>query len=302
MASASALAAPPPPPMPGNAASAMASSATSASPHLSLKEEDVVKLACEFMNNRQLHISQVTLERESGVINGSFSDDLLFLRQLILDGQWEDTIEFIQPLATLQSFDNRKFQFTILKAKFIELLCIKSEAPIAAPETAVDTVVEVLKELEAVAPTKEHYSNLCLLLTMNKLSDHPDYRSWNPSKGRVQCFKEILPLVQELLGGAAEKKQAMSEGVLNPGADSPVLDRDVATNDRLLQLLIKGILYESCVDYCQAKATGAKSDNRIEFTRLLTRSDFSDSDLSLLSWLQVRLRYFKYILKFEYVI
>jgi hypothetical protein len=105
-----------------------------------------------------------------------------------------------------------------------------------------------------------------------------------------------------LAGGAAEKKQAMSEGVLNPGADSPVLDRDVATNDRLLQLLIKGILYESCVDYCQAKATGAKSDNRIEFTRLLTRSDFSDSDLSLLSWLQVRLRYFKYILKFEYVI
>jgi hypothetical protein len=86
------------------------------------------------------------------------------------------------------------------QAKFIELLCIKSEAPIAAPETAVDTVVEVLKELEAVAPTKEHYSNLCLLLTMNKLSDHPDYRSWNPSKGRVQCFKEILPLVQELLG------------------------------------------------------------------------------------------------------
>ena len=64
---------------------------------------------------------------------------------------------------------------------------------------------------------------------------------------------------------------------------------EVAGNDRLLQLLIKGILYESCVDYCQAKATGAKGDNRIEFTRLLDRSDFSDSDLSLLSWLQVRI-------------
>ena len=55
--------------------------------HLLLKEEDVVKLACEFLQNRDMHISQVTLERESGVINGNYSDDLLFLRQLILDGQ-----------------------------------------------------------------------------------------------------------------------------------------------------------------------------------------------------------------------
>ena len=48
--------------------------------HLVLKEQDVVKLACEFLNNREMHISQVTLERESGVINGNYSDDLLFLR------------------------------------------------------------------------------------------------------------------------------------------------------------------------------------------------------------------------------
>ncbi len=59
----------------------------------------------------------MTLERESGVINGSFSDDLLFLRQLILDGQWEDTIEFIQPLASLPSFQYKTFQYTILRVR-----------------------------------------------------------------------------------------------------------------------------------------------------------------------------------------
>ena len=62
-------------------------SATNPQTHLLLKEEDVIKLACEFLQNRDMHISQVTLERESGVINGNYSDDLLFLRQLILDGQ-----------------------------------------------------------------------------------------------------------------------------------------------------------------------------------------------------------------------
>eukprot|EP00095_Tigriopus_kingsejongensis_P011616 snap_masked-scaffold638_size121162-processed-gene-0.4 protein:Tk11616 transcript:snap_masked-scaffold638_size121162-processed-gene-0.4-mRNA-1 annotation:"wd repeat-containing protein 47" len=243
--------------------------------HLTLKEEDVIKLASEFLQNRQLHISQVMLERESGVINGNYSDDTLFLRQLILDGQWDDIMEFIQPLASLPSFNFKLFQFLILRAKFVELLCIKSEAPEVPHENAVNTVVDVLKEIEQVAPTKEHYSNLCLLLTMNKLSDHLDYRAWNPTKGRINCFKEVLPLVAGLLGGEKDKqKRVMSE------------ESGASTNDRLLQLIIKGILYESCVDYCQQKATGAKQSNSIEFTTILSHSDFNDSDLSLLSWLQ----------------
>ena len=35
---------------------------------------------------------------------------------------------------------------------------------------------QVLKELESVSPSKEEYSQLCLLLTLNKLSEHPEYR------------------------------------------------------------------------------------------------------------------------------
>lgn len=76
-------------------------------------------------------------------------------------------------------------------------------------------------------------------------------------------------------------------------------------NDRLIQLVIKGILYESCVNYCQAKATGTAESHiqEMTFSRLLDGSvgellvkcqkllktlilGFSDSDLSLLSWLQ----------------
>lgn len=83
--------------------------------------------------------------------------------------------------------------------------------------------------------------------------------------------------MRELLT-SGDKKEA------GPGlAVNPVL----AANDRLLQLIIKGILYESCVDYCQQKATASKSSNSIEFTNILSESEFSDSDLSLLSWLQV---------------
>lgn len=159
-----------------------------------------MRLSLEFLDNRELHISQLSLERETGVINGQYSDDVLFLRQLILDGQWDDVIEFIQPLEALQSFNIKKFCYTILRHKYIELLCIKSEAggSITAPgqgvnsmDGAVEEVVHILEQLEKLAPSKEEYSNLCLLLTFPRLADHLQYRDWNPSKARVQCFREV---------------------------------------------------------------------------------------------------------------
>lgn len=115
------------------------------SARLTLREEDVVRLALEFLHNRELHITQLSLERETGVINGCFSDDLLFLRQLILDGQWDDVLEFIQPLEALQTFDMRKFSYTILKHKYVELLCIRSEANVQG--NTVDNAVEEVSRL-----------------------------------------------------------------------------------------------------------------------------------------------------------
>lgn len=250
------------------------------SAHLTLREEDVVRLTLEFLHNRELHISQLSVERETGVINGNYSDDVLFLRQLILDGQWDDVLEFIQPLEALQSFEMRKFTYTILKHKFIELLCIKTEAGNLGNnvDNAVEEVVKVLNDLEKYCPTKEEYSTLCLLLTLPRLTDHLQYKDWNPSSARVKCFREVYPLVEHFLPGDRKTDQASA---LTPST--------CAKNDRLIQLVIKGILYESCVNYCQAKATGTKDSHTQEmnFARLLDGSvGFSDSDLSLLSWLQ----------------
>ncbi|KAJ9596343.1 hypothetical protein L9F63_012618, partial [Diploptera punctata] len=252
------------------------------SAHLTLREEDVVRLTLEFLHTRELHISQLSLERETGVINGAYSDDVLFLRQLILDGQWDDVLEFIQPLEALQAFDMRRFRYSILRHKYVELLCIKSEAlvsagPVNNVDSAVEDVVKVLNELERVAPSKEDYSNLCLLLTLPRLSDHLQYKDWNPSNARVQCFREVFPLVEKFLPGDRKSSEASST------------TNTTARNDRLIHLIIKGILYESCVNYCQAKATGSKETQQQEmtFSRLLDGSvGYSDSDLSLLSWLQ----------------
>ncbi|XP_038046884.1 WD repeat-containing protein 47-like isoform X1 [Patiria miniata] len=235
-----------------------------------VKEPDVLKLVLDFLSSRELYMSMRSLERESGVVNGLFSDDALFLRNLILDGQWDDVLEFIQPLESIESFDIKSFRFLVLKHKFLEMLCMKDEdLQHLQMEFSIDEVVSCLNELEPHCPNKEDYSNLCLLLTLPRLTDHAAYKNWNPSNARVQCFQDVYPLVARFL--PADKNLEISD--------------HTASKDRLVQLLVKGLVFESCVDFCQQRAT-AKDVQYSTLQGILTGSDADDADLSLLSWLQ----------------
>jgi hypothetical protein len=111
---------------------------------VSLNEKDIIKMIVEFLNNRDLYISMLDLERETGVINGAYSDDILFLRQLILDGQWDDVIEFIQPLKSIEAFNSKQFQYLIMKYQYLELLCLKCEASTVDNQLSVDQLVKLV--------------------------------------------------------------------------------------------------------------------------------------------------------------
>ncbi|CAF3551445.1 unnamed protein product [Rotaria sordida] len=234
--------------------------------NVALSERDTIKLILDFLQQRELYISMLDIERETGIINGSFSEDILFLRQLILDGQWDDVIDFVQPLKTIDSFDAKHFIYIVLKYQFLELLCLKTEAQIEN-DLSVEQIVKFLNDLRPFTPNEQEYKKLSFLLTLKRLQDHNDYRNWNPSAGRVQCFQEVFPLVHRFL---QVDKQTIS----------------VAQGDRLIQLLVKGLLYESCVEHCQARATN--TDETIDLTdpnSLLANTHLSDTDVSLLSWL-----------------
>jgi hypothetical protein len=183
----------------GNGPSTTTPNATTMKININIAEKDVIKLIIEFLANRDLNISMLDLERETGVINAAYSDDILFLRQLILDGQWDDALEFIQPLKQIESFNSKQFHFLIMKYQYLELLCLKSEANTIDNQLSVDQLVTYLNDLRPYCPSDEEYKKLCLLLTSSRLQDHTEYRLWNPSSGRLQCFKDILPLVNKFL-------------------------------------------------------------------------------------------------------
>uniref|UniRef100_A0A1A8H4J3 WD repeat domain 47 n=1 Tax=Nothobranchius korthausae TaxID=1143690 RepID=A0A1A8H4J3_9TELE len=187
---------------------------------INIKEAEVMKVILDFLNSRKLHISMLALEKESGVINGLYSDDMLFLRQLILDGQWEEVMQFIQPLEGMDKFDKKRFRYIILKQKFLEALCVNN-----AMSAAEDPHNLELSMQEAVK---------CL-----------HYRKLSEAGFR-------------------------------------------ASGNRLFQLLIKGILYECCVEFCQSKATGEeiREGEVLLGVDLLCGNGCDELDLSLLSWLQ----------------
>ncbi|RNA36206.1 WD G-beta repeat, partial [Brachionus plicatilis] len=135
-------------------------------PHHSMKiavnmaEKDIIKLILEFLANRELNIAMLDLERETGIINHQYSDDELFLRQLILDGQWDDAIEFVQPLKQIELFDHKQFYFTVLKYQYLELLCLKLEAGQHDNQLSVEQLVAYLNDLKQYAPTDDDYKKL----------------------------------------------------------------------------------------------------------------------------------------------
>uniref|UniRef100_A0A8C7INA2 WD repeat domain 47 n=1 Tax=Oncorhynchus kisutch TaxID=8019 RepID=A0A8C7INA2_ONCKI len=243
---------------------------------INIKEVEVIKLMLDFLNSRKLHISMLSLEKESGVINGLYSDDMLFLRQLILDGQWEEVLQFIQPLEGMEKFDKKRFRYIVLKQTFLEALCVNNAMSAADDpqnlELSMQEAVRCLHSLEGFCPSKEDYSKLCLLLTLPCLTQHAEFKDWNPSTARVHCFEEACAMVAEFI--PADRK--LSEAGFR------------ASGNRLFQLLIKGVLYECCVEFCQSKATGEEitEDEVLLGVDMLCGNGCDELDLSLLSWLQ----------------
>ncbi|KAM6948499.1 WD repeat-containing protein 47 [Aplochiton taeniatus] len=243
---------------------------------INVKEVEIIKVILDFLHSRKLHISMLALEKESGVINGLYSDDMLFLRQLVLDGQWDEVLQFIQPLECMDKFDGKRFRYIVLKQKFLEALCVNNamsaEDEPQHLEFTMQEAVKCLHALEEFCPSKDDYSKLCLLLTLPRLTNHAEFKDWNPSTARVQCFEEACNMVAEFI--PADRK--LSEAGFK------------ASGNRLFQLLLKGVLYESCVEFCQSKATGEEiTEGEVLLgVDMLCGNGCDDLDLSLLSWMQ----------------
>lgn len=59
-------------------------------------------------------------------------------------------------------------------------------------------MVELVKEMESLSPSKEAHVDLCNLLNYPRLQNHPEYADWNISMGRFDCFNFIKNFLSEV--------------------------------------------------------------------------------------------------------
>ncbi|CAG9323077.1 unnamed protein product [Blepharisma stoltei] len=157
---------------------------------LSLSKEETVRLILQYLEANEYHRALIELEKDSKVKLRRYGKEIDFFCNLITDGRFEDAETFITPLKNRSEPSYNKVLYTLRKQRFLEALE-------SATDPKLDDLVGWLKELESVA-AREDFSELCHIISLNKIIDHPDYANWNIYRGRINCFNDCLKFLSEI--------------------------------------------------------------------------------------------------------
>ena len=157
-----------------------------------------LRLILDYLLKEGFYRSFVALEQESKVKLRNFGPEISFFYDLVMEGMFEEAEKMIAPLESRDKDSHAAILLHIRKEAFLEKVESVSTSDVAQ-------LVTSLKQLEALAG-KDEFSNLCYILSLNKLSDHPEYSDWSCWKGRYHCFKESLKYLGRIYEVEEEEK------------------------------------------------------------------------------------------------
>ena len=79
-------------------------------------KHDMVLMILDYLYNNNLIDSLITLENETNISLFSYNKEISFLRKLIIDGIWDEAINFLSPLKENKNFN---YQLAIYYISFI---------------------------------------------------------------------------------------------------------------------------------------------------------------------------------------
>ena len=95
-------------------------------------------------------------------------------------------------------FELRRAMFQIKRQVYLEML--------SASQLDKDSLQWVVNDLQPYCD-EETFHSLCMILSLPKLTDSPQYRDWTVSKGRLSCFQQIRRLFSSVYQ-ISEKRKA----------------------------------------------------------------------------------------------
>lgn len=174
-----------------------------------IKEEECVLLILDYLRQRRLFHALHALETETNVRLETYGAEAEFLRNLLMEGAFEDALAFLKPLEHHHVFDYQRAVFLVKKQRFLEMVAAERLSP------AVVELVDGLKELEPCC-SKEEFNTLCYCLSLKKLQDHPEYRDWTIHRGRMECFEVVKPLLLTIYDDESSKRNRKEVARMEP--------------------------------------------------------------------------------------
>lgn len=182
----------------------------------SIEEKYLAWLVMGFLREKKCFEALSAFQLESELSEGHDSNEaLLYIQKLVLQGRWDDIVEYIEPLHSKLELNYDKLMFIIRRQQFLELLSWQGgggHKHALLPWTRASRTVNksdlnvydqdelscLLKLLEKYCTRKE-FNSLLSLMSLERLCDHPDYREWNVSLGRIDSLQTIRKILKNII-------------------------------------------------------------------------------------------------------
>ena len=162
-------------------------------------KNDAILLIMDFLYSQDLIDSLMVMEKETKLSIFAYNKELSFLRKLIIEGNWEESENFLLPLKS-----NSNFQYN----SAIKLL--KLQKLYETIETRCDNLnqEEIIKQLKDVKDflKEEEFKDLLNLLNKNSIKDIQEFNNWTVNRGRLKTFEKIKELFIVVYNNVNEEK------------------------------------------------------------------------------------------------
>jgi len=187
-----------------------------------VNESHVVWLIMGYYRKCKLYDSLLTLALETSVsiFEEEGGSELQYLQRIVLEGRWQDVLQYVEPLLRGLSDQGDQMLFAIKRQQYLEHLSsmgagghthaldptAKAQAQGRGSDDEMEVVLALLKSLEHACPSAAVFDSLCYCLTLDRLTDNPDYAHWAVASGRVQVVDSVAALIRNIIpqGRAAE--------------------------------------------------------------------------------------------------
>jgi len=212
-----------------------------------IEESDLLRLIQGFLETRGYHAAcrAIELQLDDKDIPQDDRTHMQFLRNLVLDGRWDDVLNFVEPLERSKPEEHATLRYALLKQWYFELLVDWSDVecgdgaagPVVVAEgdtLQLSQLEKCVVALQSSAPTPAAFTRLCDVAAAADLMEQPELRGWSLQTARVRIASDAIAAVGSVLfglGSAADPEDG--------GRSSPT----IYDGDRLVELVGKGLCF-----------------------------------------------------------